>query len=194
MHLFCDLACVFFDRLYIFFGNVYGRDNTCRVSGVYTGKLNVLHNSRYKCMISVADRICLTFQCVVQETVNQDRTIRSYADSGFHVSFQTFVIVYNFHSATTENVRRTNHNRITDFFCNGKCLFYSSSHSGFWHRNLKFIHHFAEKITVFCKVDNRWRSSEDLHTVSFQISSQVKRCLSAKLCNNTNRFFLFVNA
>ena len=62
MHLFCDLACVFFDRLHIFFGNVHGRDDTGGVSGVDAGQLNVLHNRRYKCMVAVADGVSLTFQ------------------------------------------------------------------------------------------------------------------------------------
>ena len=39
---------------------------------MYTGKLDMLHNSRYVSMFAVADRICLALHCMTQETVDQD--------------------------------------------------------------------------------------------------------------------------
>ena len=38
---------------------------------MYAGKLDMFHNRRNKCMITVADRICLTLGCMTQETVDQ---------------------------------------------------------------------------------------------------------------------------
>ena len=76
MHFFCDLSRIFLDGPYIFFRNMYGRDDAGGVSGMYAGKLDMLHNRWNECVGSVADRVCLALEGVVQEPVDQDRTVR----------------------------------------------------------------------------------------------------------------------
>ena len=61
---------------------------------MYAGKLDMLHNSRNKSMVAVADRICFTFRCMIQETVDQNRTVRCYTYCCFHVSFHAFIGSY----------------------------------------------------------------------------------------------------
>ena len=60
MHFFCNLTGIFFNRLYILFADVYGRNDTCRVTGMNTGKLNMLHHCRNKGVCSITDGIGFT--------------------------------------------------------------------------------------------------------------------------------------
>ena len=50
---------------------------------------------------------------------------------------------------------------IANLVSNLKCLVNSSSHTRFWHRYLKFIHHLTEEISVLCKIDDSRRCTED---------------------------------
>ena len=59
MHLFRNLSRIFFDRFYIFLGNVHGRQDTCRVAGMYAGQLDMLHYRRNESMGSVTDGVGL---------------------------------------------------------------------------------------------------------------------------------------
>ena len=115
----------------------------------------MLHNRRYKCVGSIAYRVRLTLQCMIQETVNQDWTVRCYTNCCLHVVSHCHIIVDYFHSTSAKYVRWANHNRITDLACDLYCLFYGCSHSRFRHRNLQLIHHCTELISVLCKIDNR---------------------------------------
>ena len=75
-----------------------------------------------KCMCAVADRVCFTFCCMTEETVDQNRTVRCHTDCCRHISYHAFRIIHNFHATAAQYVRRTHHNRITDLLGNLKCL------------------------------------------------------------------------
>ena len=118
MHLFCNTACVITDCLYLILGQISGRKDTSGVTGVDTCQLDMLHNSRNKYVLAIADSICLTLGCMMQETVNQDRTIRSYTDSCSHIEGHRFIVMNNLHAAAAKYIGRTNHNRVTDLIRN----------------------------------------------------------------------------
>ena len=115
---------------------MYGRDDAGGVSGMYAGKLDMLHNRWNECVGSVADRVCFALEGVVQEPVDQDRTVRRYANGSLHVSFHAFVIIDHFHAAAAKNVRWADHNRIADLSGNSQCFFNGGCHTRFRHRNL----------------------------------------------------------
>ena len=71
---------------------------------MYAGKLNVLHYGRNEGMCAIAYGIGLTLEGVVKETVNEDRAVRCYTDSSFHIVAHALVIIYHFHSASAKNV------------------------------------------------------------------------------------------
>ena len=66
MHLFRDLSGVLLDGLQMLIGNVFGRNDTGRVTGMDTCQLNMLHNSRYESVGAVADGVRLAFHGVIQ--------------------------------------------------------------------------------------------------------------------------------
>ena len=116
---------------------------------MHAGQLDVLHNRRNESVGAVADGVRLTFHGMIQETVDENRTIRCHSNSSFHVANHSFFIVNDFHATATQHVGRTNHNRITDSVRCGKGFLHSGCHTGFRHRNLQLLHHSAEQISVF---------------------------------------------
>ena len=158
------------------------------------GKLDVLHDCRNICMCSVGDRICLTLQSMIQETVDQDRTIRCYADSRIHVLGHSGVIIDDFHAASAEYVGRANHDRIADLICNRLGFLDRCGHSGLRHRDAELIHHAAEEVAVLCEVNDLRGCSEDVNAVLLKVSCKVERRLAAELCNYADRLLLFVDA
>ena len=144
-------------------------------------------------MGSVCNGICLTFQCVMQETVDEDRTIRCNADSSLHITGHALIIIYDFHAASAKDVGRTNHNGITDPVRNPDRFFHGGSHSCFRHGDIQFVHDGTELISVLSQIDNSRRSTEDLDTVPFQIRCQIQRRLSPELGDNAYRLFLLID-
>ncbi|CDD34980.1 putative uncharacterized protein [Roseburia sp. CAG:309] len=159
---------------------------------MYSCQLNMLHNSRYKSMFAICDRICLAFHRVTKETVDQDWTVRCHAYGCCHILFQAFRIIDYFHTTSAEYIRWTHHNRITDLICNFKCFFHIYCHTCFRHWNVQFFHHAAEQITVFCHINDLRRSSEDIYSVFLQICCQIQWCLSTKLCDDTEWLLFFI--
>ena len=159
-----------------------------------TCQLDVLHNCRYICVGTVADRVGLALQRVIQETVDQNRTIRCHANRCLHIFCNTLLVINHFHTTAAENIRRTYHDRITDACCDRGCFLNGGSHTGFRHRDFQLIHHRTELVTVFCQINDCRRSTQDLYAVLFQIRCQVERCLAAKLRDHTHRLFLVIDA
>ena len=161
---------------------------------MYAGKLDVFHDSRNECVRSVTDRICLALQRMIQEAVDQNRTIRCHAYGSVHISCHAFFVVNNFHTTSAKYIGRANHNRVADFFSNGNGFFDCRSHSGFRHWNFQFFHHGAEQVAVLRQVDDRWRSSKNLDAVFLQLCRQIQRCLSSELCDDAQRLLFVVDA
>ncbi len=129
MHFLGYFSSILLDRPYIFFRNMHGRDDACRVSGVYACKFNVFHNCGDKCVGAVTDRVSLAFQGMVQETVDQDWTVRGHTDGSIHVVFHALVIIYDLHPASAEYIGWADHNRIADILCDGECFLHCRCHS-----------------------------------------------------------------
>ena len=156
-------------------------------------KFNMFHNRRNINIFTVSQSVRLTFQSVFQETVNQKRTVRSYTNSFCNIFFQSIFIINDFHTATAQNKRRTNHNRVADFISKSLSFIKINSHSAFWHRNFKFFHHVAENITVFSSINRINRSTKNIYPVFLKFAGNVERSLPSKLNDNAHRLFFFIN-
>ena len=161
---------------------------------MYAGQLNVLHDRRNKRVCSVADGVSLTFRGVVQEPVDEYRTVGGHADSSVHIACHALIIVHDLHAASAEYIRWTDHDRIADSFRDRKRFVHSGRHAGLRHRNVQLFHHFTEKVTVFRQVDDRRGGAEDPYSVFLKLRGEIERRLSAELRDNAERFFFFVNA
>ncbi len=145
-------------------------------------------------MGSVADGIGFALGRMIQEPVDQDRTVGRYADSGRHIIRHAFIIIHDFHAASAENVGRTHHDGIADAVRDRDGILYGDGHAGFGHRDLQLLHHLTEQIPVFRQIDDSGRGAEDLHAVLFQIGCEIQRCLAAELGDHAERLFLIIDA
>ena len=149
-----------------------------------SGQLDVFHHRRHKGVGTVADRIRLAFQSMIQETVNENRTIRRHAHSRIHILSHALVIIDHFHAPSSQHIGGTNHDGITDPPRNGKGILHICRHSGFRHGNLQLFHHCTEQIPILRKVNDRRSGSQNLYPVLFQLRCQIERRLSAELGNH----------
>ena len=154
MHLLCNLSRILFNDLHVLLRDVLGRNDTSGVSGVNACKLNVLHYGRNKGMRSVADGICLTLCCMVEESVDQDRSVGCYANGCIHIAREVHVVIYDLHAAAAKYVGRTNHNGEANLMGNLQCLFHGRSHARLRHRDLQLIHHCTEQVSVLSEVNH----------------------------------------
>ena len=99
IHFNGNLSCVILDCFYHLIREILCRQDTSWVAGVYACKLNMLHNSRYKAMCAVGNSVCFTFCCVIKETIDQNRSVRCYANSCRHINTHHLVIMNNFHAS-----------------------------------------------------------------------------------------------
>ena len=161
---------------------------------MYACQLDMLHNTGNEAVCSVRDSVSLALCSVVEEAVDEDGSVRSYADSSIHVNSHHLVIVNDLHSASAENVGRTNHNRIADLVCDSDSLVSVYSHACLRHRNAQLVHHSAEVVSVLSKVDGLRSCTEDIYAVLLQVVCKVERSLSAELSDNANGLFLLVDS
>ena len=173
---------------------MHRRQDTSRVTGMNTSQLNMLHNSRYKGMCTIADGICLTFCSMIQETVNQDWSVRRHTNCSCHIAGHALIIIDNFHTAAAKNIGRTYHNRVTNLIGDLQCFINGCCHAGFRHRNVKFFHHGTEQVTIFCKINDCRCCTKNLYAVFLKLCCQIQWCLTAKLCNHAQWFFFLINA
>ena len=153
----------------------------------------MFHNSRNKAVCAIGDSVCLALCCMVKETVDKYRPVRSNADSRRHIHLHHFVIVYYFHTSAAQNIRRTNHNGISDAVSYFKSFVNIYRHSRFGHGNAELIHHSTEIVSVFRKVDCFGSCAENVYTIFLKVARKIKRSLSAELSDNTERLFFIVD-
>ena len=161
---------------------------------MHSSKFNMFHDCRHKGIAAVTDGVGFTFQSVVQETIDQDRTIWRHSDSGFHIFCHTLIVIDNFHASAAQYIGRADHNRISDSTGDGDGLFYSGGHTGFRHGNFQLVHHLPEQIPVLSQIDHGRRGTQYLYAVFLQLTGKVQRCLSAELSDYAQWFFFLVNA
>ena len=193
VHLDCDLPCVFLDGGNLLVSKVQRRQDARRVTGVDTCKLDVLHDSWNIAVGAVRDRICLTLSSVVQETVDEDRSVGCNADCRIHIDSEHLVVVNDFHSSSAEDEGRTYHDGVADLACDGDGLVCIDCHTCLRHGDAQTLHHCPEVVTVLSEVDGLRSSTEDIDAVGLEGSCEVQRSLSAELRDNADRLLLLID-
>ena len=193
MHLLGDPACILADGLQILLRNMSGGDDAGRVTRVDAGQLDVFHDRGHKGVRAVADRVRLALHGIVQEAVDQDGTVGCDADGRRHVVRHLLVVVDDFHAASAQDVRGTDHDRITDLGRDLLGLFDGGRHAGLGHGDAQLVHHGAEVVAVLRQVDDGGGGAQDLHALLLQLGGQVQRGLAAELGDDADGFFFLIN-
>ena len=158
-----------------------------------TGKLNMLHNCRDIDMLAICKGIGLALKGILEESVYKERPVRCDANCLLHILFEGSLVINNFHTTSAKYKGRSDHNRVTDAFCNLPCLFEVNSHTALRHWNLEVVHHLPEQVPVLGNIDGVDGCSKDVDAALLKLTCNVERCLTAELDDDSVRFLLLVD-
>ena len=192
MQCFGQTFGVFFDGSFCSLADGLCRIYRDTVSGVDTCSLNMLHDTRDHDVFAVAYRINLDF-FTYQVFVDQDRMFLCDPVDDADILFHIFIVDRDLHTLTTQNVRRTNQNRITQFVGSFLSLFSGKYGLSLWSRDLALFQDLIEQLTVFGCIYIFCRCSEDRHTHLHQCLSQFDSGLSTELHHCSVRFLDIYN-
>ena len=85
---------------------------------MYACILNVLHHATNHAVHSVAQRVNVCLEGVLEKTIDQYRVIRRRPHCVPEVISERALVIYNFHSPAPEHVRGSHQNRIPHAFGN----------------------------------------------------------------------------
>ena len=150
---------------------------------------DVLHNTANQHLLTVTDSINIHFNRIVKEAVEQYRCIVGDTDRILEVAAQVGFVIHDFHRTAAQHIRRTHHQRITDFFCPFNRLF-DIGYCGVCRLfQTEADDRLLETLTVFRAVNRVRTGADNRHTCCFQAACQLQRRLPAVLNNHTGRFF-----
>ncbi len=185
---FGNLPGVILDGCQVFLGDGHRRDNAGGVTGVDTGKFHVFHHGRDVNVFAVREGVGFAFQSVVEEAVDEERTIRGHAHGLRHVFAEHVFVVDDFHAAAAKHEARADHHRVaTDLLDASEGFVDVRGHAAFRHRDAELVHHLAEQVAVFGDIDGVDAGAENLDTFVAQSAGDVQRGLATELHNHASR-------
>ena len=130
---------------------------------------------------------------MAEEAVEIKRTVGRNADCLGDVFAKHYLVVDDFHSATAENERRTDDERITELLSALYRAVDVAGHHRLGHGNAELVHDGVEKVAVFRVVDRIDRGAENLAAGLLKTAGDVERSLTAELDDNPGRLFVLVD-
>ena len=116
------------------------------------GALDVLHDAGNQNVFAVAD--CIDFKFYAHHVfVDEDRIFDSLRKDNAHIFFYVRFIERDNHILSAKNVRRTQENRIADFFRRMERLVFGKNGFAFRAADFQFFAELFKSLAVFCKVD-----------------------------------------
>ena len=164
------------------------RNGTSRVAGVHASFLYVLHHSANQHFTGgIANRIDVDFCCVVEEPIDEDRSLRTQStltterSRGGHLghcSSQMALVVHDLHRATTKHVTRANEHRIPDSTRDFQRFFDRQRSATWWLFDVEGSTQCIPLLSIFCEIDRGRRRSGD--EMSRDLPRKLERSLSSE--------------
>ena len=156
-----------------------------------TGKFHVFHHGRDVNVFAVGEGVGFAFESVVEEAVDEERTVRGHADSLGHVFAEHVLVVDDFHAAAAKHEARTDHHRVaTDLLDASEGFVDAGGHAAFRHRDAELVHHLAEQVAVFGDIDGVDARTENLDAFVAQGTGDVQRGLATELHDHASRLLM----
>ena len=185
---FGNLPGVILDGGEVFLGDGHRRDDAGGVTGVDTGKFHVFHHGRDVNVFAVGEGVGFAFQSVVEEAVDEERTVRGHAHGLRHVFAEHVLVVDDFHAAAAKHEARADHHRVAaDLLDASEGFVDVRGHAAFRHRDAELVHHLAEQVAVFGDVDRVNARTENLDAFVGEGAGDVQRSLATELHNHAGR-------
>ena len=185
---FGNLPGVILDGREVFLRDSHRRDDAGGVTGVDTGKFDVFHHGRDVNVFAVGEGVGFAFESIVEEAVDEERTIRGHADSLRHVFAEHVFVIDDFHAAAAKHEARADHHRVaTDLLDASEGFVDVRGHAAFRHRDAEPVHHLAEQVAVFGDIDGVDARTENLHAFVGEGAGDVQRGLTTELHDDASR-------
>ena len=120
---------------------------------MHTRGFHVLHESADFHFLAVTYRINVHFNGVVQEVIQKHRAVFAHHNGFVHVAHQFLTVMHDIHGAAAQNVARTHHDRVADFFGKFQSRFFGVRRAVGRLTKAQFIDELLEAFTVFGAVN-----------------------------------------
>ena len=154
-----------------------------------TTLLNMLHHTTDHHDVTIADRINIQLNRVIQEVIQQYRRFVRNTHCFVEVTTQVDFVRNDFHRTATQYIRWTHNQRITDLFCFLYRFFQRSDCRVLWLFQTQTLNRLLEAFTVFSTVDRIRTGTDDWYASRFQCTRQFQRSLTTILNDHTFRLF-----
>ena len=115
--------------------------------------LNVLHDPTDDYIGPIRNCININLGCLLQKIINQNRMLWRGLYCVLHVMFQSTLIVYDFHGASSKNIRGAHYHGISDLRGDLLCLFKGRGGSVRRLLEAQGFQNFLETLSIFRSVD-----------------------------------------
>ena len=187
-----QLLGVLYNGVDIMLCNILRRIYRDTVSGMDTGTLNMLHDTRDQNVSSITDGIY--FDLFTHNIfIYQDRMLLSNLVDNTDKFINIFVTDRDLHALSAQYIGRTYQNRISQLVGSLLCLFcckYSMSRRS---RNMALFQDLIKTLSVLCSVYIFCCCTKDRHTHFHKCFCQLNRSLSAELYHCAVRLFNIYN-
>ena len=157
-----------------------------RVTGVNSGFLDMLHDSRNQHILSVGNNI--HFQLNARHVfVHQHRVVVGVFQNSFHVLSGILFVPGNGHVLAADDVGRSQKHRIADFFCRPKCALQVGDTLTLRTADAEFFQKSVELTSVFRQIDSFCRGAQNLNSVVVQELGELDGGLTTEGHNDADR-------
>ena len=165
------------------------RQGTGAVTGMDTGKLNMFHNAADHDLLTVAQRVHINLGGVVQEFIDQNRSLRGHGHGLAHIASQARLVIHQFHGPAAQDIGGTDQHRIGDGLGNGHGFLNRPGRAVGRLPEAKLFEQQLEPFAVLGPVNGIRRRAQNRHPGLFKRHGQLERRLPAELDNDAIRLF-----
>ena len=110
----------------------------------------------------ITQSVNIQFRRLVEIFIDQNWAFRIDFNSCAQISLQLRWCGNNFHRTSTENVRRTNHDRVTNTFCCTQSFTFVNANTPSRLSNIEFLEDIHPSVSIFRGIDRIWRCAENV--------------------------------
>src|ERR1039458_8741146 len=161
------------ERVHIDFNRVFQKfiDEDGAVLRLLDGLLHILHEPHDAAdydVLSIGERVHIDFNRVFQKFIDEGGAVLRILDGLLHILHDRVVVVGDDHGSASENIRRTNQHRESDFLRGFDRLFDRGDHGSGGLRDVEFFEKFSETLAVFGQIDRFGRGADDVDACSLE--------------------------
>ena len=122
---------------------------------------NMLHDAGDDDISSVAQRVHIDFDCILEEVIDQHRALLRILHCFAHIAAHRIGVVRDDHGPAAQHIGRPHQHRVADAFCACQGLLDAGDHRARRLGNFQLLQQLAEALAIFGQIDGFRRGAED---------------------------------